>query len=234
MTARSPRLNPFLRHALAGWAPEHPQVRFPATFSVTEEGPNRALYLSPVGLEVLHAALDLPAADAALVRGDAGAAEIAWGELPHGDDDIEVVHLGASPAPEASGVDVPEPLLADPSAAVATGRGGRVALSLSDGCHGVVLSPDPELLARCLAGFLTSYVEAVVGPEIGLPPLTRDLLAPLIAPRPAGETCTATLALRARYWRLDLDWVDPAGEATDTERWVCEGPGGRWRAGWSW
>ena len=227
MTTRLP--NPFEAHDLAGWRSATPGVRFPPSFSVERDGEVHLLFVSPVSAPMLHAALDLPAGDAAALLDDRGAAHRrTWG-APLPDADLELVHLGAPGTVPPT--DLPSPLLAEPSALP---PGCEAALSVQDGCHGVVLSRDPERIARCLRRFLDAYVEAAAGTCARVPALPGAALTGLLAAAPAGATCRPALDVRPRFWVMELDWHDADGGNLGTERWVSEGPHGRWRAGWNW
>jgi hypothetical protein len=226
MTTRLP--NPFDHHDLVGWAPAQPGVRFPPSFRVERADDVHLLCASPVSAPQLHRALGLGAAEPAVQldeRGDAHAC--AWGETL-ADEDVELVHLGD---PDAAVHDLPVPLLAAPESLP---PGSRAALSVQDGCHGAVLSRDPDLLARCLGRFLDAYVEAASGDCGAVPGLAEGTLQGLLARAPEGATCRPSLEMHPRYWVLVLSWQSEDGEALHTERWIAEGPGGRWRAGWRW
>lgn len=232
MTSRQPRParnNPFLAHALDGWEREDGPVRYPVTFSVHTEGPLLGLYLSPVDLGSLHAALDLPGDDRALVRQGRGDRVVPWSRAGLLRPDVELVHLPAGI--DLAALDLPEPLLAAPHRAVPAGS--RVALALHDACHAAVYSPDREVLGRVLLGFLADYQVTVVGRPVHVPELPPPLLHALLEPRPTGAFTRVRLRPGRRYWVLELHHGLGDGGAVG-ERWVSEGEGGRWRAGWAW
>lgn len=227
MTTRLP--NPFEHHDLAGWRSAAPGVRFPPSFSVEQAGDVHMLFVSPVSAPMLHAALDLPAGDPAALLDERGGAQARpWGDAVP-DADIELVHLG--PGPGLAAGDLPSPLIADPAALPA---GCLAALSVQDGCHGVVLSRDPDRLTRCLRRFLDAYVEAAAGTCSDVPALPTSALSGLLDGAPEGASCRPALHVRPRFWVMDLDWHGADGAALGTERWVSEGARGRWRAGWDW
>lgn len=241
MSLRHPRpapSNAFLAHELIGWAPEHPHIRYPVTFGVYQAGPNLELDLTPSGLPALVEALGLPPGDVAVVLEDErGAREPrlgVWADLPSLGTELEAVHLPASvPRALAARLDLPSPLLASPEGAVPTELGSSVAISLHDGCHGSVITPDPALLARCLRSFLEEYIVAAIDGDVDLPALPDDVLAPLLEPLPVGAWYGLHFEARRRYWTLEARLHDPEG-ADLVHRWVCSGEGGRWRVGWSW
>jgi hypothetical protein len=227
MTTRLP--NPFERHDLSGWRSPTPGVRFPPSFSIERDGDVHLLFVAPVSAPMLRAALDLPAEDAAALLDHRGVAHARpWG-APLPDTDLELVHLGApgTVPPE----DLPSPLVSDPASLP---RGCAAALSVQDGCHGVVLSRDPDRISRCLRRFLDAYVEAAAGTCARVPAVPGPALDGLLATAPEGATCRPALDVRPRFWVMDLDWRDADGAALGTDRWVSEGPHGRWRAGWRW
>ena len=61
----------------------------------------------------------------------------------------------------------------------------------------------------------------------------RSLLGQLLAPLPEGSWYEMHLKLSSRVWTLEFELYDDEGPS-DVFRWVSEGEGGRWRAGWSW
>lgn len=232
MTLRQPRParnNPFLAHALDGWERDDGPVRYPVTFSVHAEGRVLGLYLSPVDLVTLHAALDLPADDHALVRQGEAWRVLPWGRAGGVVSDVELVHLPAGHDP--TDLDLPDPLLAAPDRALPPGS--AVSLGLHDDCHAAVYSADREVLGRVLGGFLADYQVTVVGRPVHVPELPTPLLQTLLEPRPPGAFTRVRLRPRRRYWVLELHHGLGDGGVVG-ERWVSEGEGGRWRAGWGW
>jgi hypothetical protein len=232
MTLRQPRPaqeNPFLAFSLDGWERDDGPIRYPVSFSVHAEGGNLGLYLSPVDLVALQAALDLPAADNALVLRGERRWTVPWEMVGVLGQDVDVVHVSAGI--DADDLDLPEPLLSNPAQAVPDGS--VVALSLHDGCHAAIYSRDRDVLGRVLQGFLGDYQATVVGRPVVIPDLTDELLHALLEPRPAGAFTRVRLRPARRYWVLELHHGLGDGGAVD-ERWVCEGEGGRWRSGWAW
>lgn len=239
MALRAPAPDsPFLAHALDGWTPALPHIRFPVTCGIYREGDNLALYLTPASVGAMARALALPDPDLAVVLSDgpalASARTLRWDQLSGLGPDVDLVHLPAGTDPAALSLDdLPTPLLANPDAAVPTALGGRAALSLQDGCHGAVIAREHALLARCLAGFLEEYVLSALSRDSAVPALDADALAPLLEPLPAGCFYGLRFEAHRRYWCLDAELHDGDG-VCDRYRLVCEGDGGRWRRGWSW
>jgi hypothetical protein len=233
---RAARTRPFLAQRLAHGADA--QLRpFPATFSVHDEDGVLGLYLSPVDLGWLAAALAMPEEDRALVvdgrARDRTGTTMPWSSvgLLHGE--VELVHLPADRAAEAPGLELPVPLLTDPARALDQRAGSRVALSLHDHCHAVVLSREQELLAQCVGAFITGFVEAARPDGERSPLVDPALLVPLVEPLPDDVWLQLSLDTSRRFWTLTLTEHADA-EVQRVTRWVCEGAGGRWRAGWHW
>lgn len=226
--------SPFLAHKLDGWKPDHPHIRFPVTVGVYQEGANYALYLTPAGMGSISAGLALPAEDLALIVDEGGRPQgsrlLRWADVAGLGQDVDLVHLPQDADTRDMGADLPVPLLAGPELAVPTEQGSRVAISLHDGCHGAVITPDRDLLAACLSGFLADYAVNVLSGAAAVPALSPDSLAPLLEPLPAGDYFGLRFQAHRRYWTLDARRQDE----DQTHRWVCEGEGGRWRPGWSW
>jgi len=227
MTTRLP--NPFESHDLSGWPSATPGVRFPPSFGLERDGDVNLLFIAPVSAPMLRAALGLPDGDAAALLDHRGRAHAhVWG-APLPDGDLEFVHLGVAgtrPPP-----DLPSPLVSGPASLPA---GCAAALSVQDGCHGVVLSRDPARISRCLRRFLDAYVEAAAGTSPRVPDVPGAALEGLLTTAPEGATCSPSLDMRPRFWVLDLAWRDAEGEELFVDRWVSEGADGRWRAGWRW
>lgn len=232
MTLRQPRPpqdNPFLAHALDGWEREDGPVRYPVTFAVHAEGPHLGLYLSPVDLVALHASLALPPGDQALVLQGERQWTVPWEMVSVLGQDLDLVHrpAGAPAVPP----ELPEPLGSDPSQALP--HDSAVALSLHDGCHAALYARDRTILGRVLQGFLADYQVTVVGRPVQIPQLPADLLHALLEPRPPGAFTRVQLRPHRRFWVLELEHGLGDGGVVN-ERWVSEGEGGRWRAGWGW
>lgn len=232
MTLRQPRSArelPFLDRTSTGGGADATPARAPMTFSVQEESPNLGLYLCSGDLRALVEALDLPDGDRALLLGAEGPVTVPWAMVGLLDADVEVVHLPAAEPRLASGL--PRSVLGDPSRALP--RGSRVAISHERGGPLAVFAADRELLSRCLGVAIARYLSSVVGRPIDAPTLSPRLQDALIQPRPAGAWTRLELDVRGRYWVLSLQHGH--GErGVVRERWVCEGEGGHWRAGWAW
>lgn len=204
------------------------------TCAVHEEGENLALYLTPVSLPRLSRAVGAAPDDLALILPDGADAPrtCRWDALYELELELDLVHLPArTPAHALEGLELPVPLLAAPEEALPAELGSRLALSVQDGCHGVVISRDQELLARCLGTVLDDYLSAVAGEQAAGAPLEGDLLQDLLEPQPPGACLELSFQRRSRYWLLEATGLgDGAGSSG---RWVCERGGGRWRA-WRW
>jgi hypothetical protein len=236
--------NPFLQNLLEGWNAPHSNVRFPVTFAVYREGPNLALYLTPSGVAPLKEALAIPPRDQAIVLDGSLFGELGkniampWAAIDKLKDEVDIVHLPEGvrledPAVQAALARLPVPLLARPEEALPAELGSQVALAVNDGCHAAVLVREPDLLARCFQRFIEEFVVAVRLEDTALPELDRSLLGQLLAPLPEGSWYEMHLKLSPRVWTLEFELYDDEGPS-DVFRWVCEGEGGRWRAGWSW
>lgn len=226
--------SPFLSQRLAGWTPVHPNLQFPVTFGIYEEGENLALYLTPASLEALCATLDLPGEDQAVyLSGDpeAGPSRVVpWSAVqgPEG----EVVHIAASAVLDPETIDaLPVPLLAAVAEALPLELGSRAAVSVQDGCHGAVIARDRGLLRGALRCFLEEYVATAVGPAGEVPSLRASDLEPLLQPLTPESWYDVTFLTHKRYWTLEV--ILHGGRTAQRHRWVCEGERGRWRSGWS-
>lgn len=212
----------------------NPLVRYPVSCAVYAEGENRALYLTPAELGPLASSLALPGEDLALLLdaspGLSAPRALAWSALLDIEGEADLVHLPARTSLEEPALgQLPVPLLACAAEAVPVELGSRVAISVADGCHGAVITRDEAVLRRCLTGFLTGYLRAILGPGPALPPIGDELLRPLLAPQPPDTCYLLEFRPRRRYWTLDAR--SPSGAAR--HRWVCEAESGRWRA-WTW
>ena len=236
--------NPFLQNRLEGWNAPHPNVRFPVTFAVYREGPNLALYLTPSGVAPLKEALGIPPRDQAIVLDGSLFGELGknvampWAAIDKLKDEVDLVHLPEGvrledPAVQEALARLPVPLLARPEEALPAELGSCAALAVNDGCHAAVLVREPDLLARCFQRFIEEFVVAVRLEDTALPELDRSLLGQLLAPLPEGSWYEMHLKLSPRVWTLEFELYDDEGPS-DVFRWVSEGEGGRWRAGWSW
>jgi len=235
--------NPFLKHALDGWRPAIPHIRYPVTFGLYREGKNWGLFLAPADLACIRAALQIPPSDAALVMEGAQVLNeafleapspprlIPWSEIDHLSGEVDLVHIPESAQDEVASIDLVTPVLAAPGRAVPTDVGSKIAIGLNDGCHIAVISPDLDLIQACLQGFIQDYIVSVMQRDTDLPDLEPSLVRELLVPMPTGEWCELMLHVRRRYWTLSAD--REGWDATPTQ-WVCEGESGRWRSGWSW
>lgn len=219
----------------ADWSATRAATARPASCALHREGGNLALYLTPTRVSDVAAWLDLPGEDhAVLLDPEPGVSTriLPWSALSARRAEAEVVHLPAhvSPAPEALAA-LPSPLLAALSDAVPRELGGRVAISAGADGHSVVVTREPRLLVRCLNGFLRALMLRTMSGEAPPPPFSRRALAPLLAPLPADAFYTFEFTVYRRFWTLDAARHGADGGAL---RWVCEGPRGRWREGWSW
>jgi hypothetical protein len=234
--ARAERTRPFLAQRLAVGS-ESELARFPATFSVHDEDGVFGLYISPVDLGWLASALALPPGDRAVLvdghgKGRSGTT-VPWSSLAHLTGEVELVHLPADRAAEAPSLDLPIPLLADPGRVLSERVGSRVAVSLQDNCHAVVLTREPELLSRCVGAFIAGFIESNRPDNEVAPTFDPALVAPFVDPIPDDSWLELDLDTSRRFWTLSITehGEDQYERAT---RWVSEGPNGRWRAGWSW
>ncbi len=218
-----------------GWTATRSAPALPATCALHREGSNSALYLSPAPVGAVARWLDLPGEDqAVLLDPEPGVPTrvMPWSLLAARSADADVVHLPATASLDSDSLAaLPSPLLAALAEAVPRAHGGRVAISAADSGHTVVVSRERRLLARCLDGFLRALILRAMSGEVCPPPFSGRTLAPLLAPLAADAWFTFEFQVYRRFWTLDATrhGDDPAGH-----RWVCEGPQGRWREGWSW
>ncbi len=238
--------NPFLGQVLVGSGREADPVRFPVTFAVERESERIwSLRMVPVGPGQVAPALDLGRDDRALVLSGGGLeairARTRWKGLPilpaaaalRLQPPVEWIHLPTGVQPRG---EPPTSLLAHPEAALPEAWGSRVALSVQDACHGELLSADPAVLRSALRAFLQCYQVSRIGRDADLPPIPDGLLNPLLEPLAPAAYHEAVFLPGERFWCLEFR-VREAGAAPDPSaivRWVSEGEGGTWRAGWSW
>lgn len=238
-----------LEPLLVGWNETERKVRFPVAFAVERESSRLwSLRLVPTGVPQFAAALTLPAADRLLLLSGGGigavyAPRIREGApmvpatlLPRLQAPVELVHVARGRAGSINPADVPACVLSDPEAAVPEAWGSRFALSIQDGYHGVLYTPERGLVRSCLRAWLRSYQRGILGRDACLPPLPDKLLEPLLEPLPPDTYFEASFQPSTRYWVLDLRLLEAGSEipVDDATRWVCEGEGGNWRPGWSW
>jgi hypothetical protein len=235
--------NPFLQHALHGWQPAIPHIRYPVTFGLYREGENWGLFLAPTDLACVRRGLDLDDDEMALVMTGAQILDdaflqaphpsklIPWCEIDNLTGEIDLVHVPRAAIELVTGFDLCTPILAAPERAVPTDIGSQVAIGLNDGCHVAIISPSLSRLQGCLRHFIQDYIVSVMQRDTDLPELPDRLVRSLLVPMEAGAWSELMLRVHKRFWTLELR--GPSGEATPT-RWVCEGESGRWRDGWSW
>jgi len=240
---KHPERSPFLRHRLQGWEPTIPHIRYPVTFGLYREGGNLGLFLAPADLAGVRRAMDLPGSDKALVFTGAQVLEdaflsapepayfVPWSSVDRLDGEVDVIHLPESADLDPEELAIVTPVLACPELAVPTDLGSRVTLGLNDSCHVAVISPDPELIKRCLNGFIQDYLSSAVLQDVPMPTLPDALIEELLEPLAPGAWQELMLHTRRSYWTLD---IHRHGSDTAPIRWVCEGAGGRWRGGWAW
>ncbi len=235
--------SPILRHALPGWTPQIPHIRYPVTFGLYQEGSNIGLFLAPTDLATVRGAMGLPkdaqalvlegaqVLDGALMEAPEPNRVLAWREIGSLEGDVDVIHLPGDLDIDPEEIDIPTPVLACPEQAVPTHLGSRVALGMNDGCHVAVISPEPKLIQQCLQGFIEDYLRCAVLEDGGMPELPSPLVEDLLTPLPPGAWHELMLHARQRYWTLD---IHRHGTDAPPIRWVCEGQSGHWRGGWAW
>lgn len=216
---------PFPPAALA----EEPAWARTAAFSVQDEGEALGLYLSAWTLAGLAAALDLPDEVPAVVLHGHARTPVPWALAARlrGDLEVAVGRLGSHLTVE----DLPDPLLADPAGALRAGA--HLVACIQASGEVVLFSRDTDLLERGLLGFLQAAVEEQCPEGSVPPPVAPALVAPLLAVQAPGVWTRVRLQPARRYWTLALE-TSGSGSSTAVSQWVCEGPEGRWRAGWSW
>lgn len=209
---------------------EEPEATRPAAaFSVQEEGGATGLYLSQWTLEALAAVLAVPDDALAVVLHGGTQTPLPWALARRLQGDLELVLFSAgAPAPPQA---LPQPILAAP--AVALQPGAHLAVSVQATGELAVFSRDPALLVRALRGFLQAVVKVQTAGERAEPALAPALVRPLLCAQAPGVSTRITVRRSERYWTLVLETT---GDGVDRSacQWVCEGPCGRWRAGWSW
>ena len=231
----------FRRHALDGFEPCVPHIRYPVTIGLYREGPNLGLFLAPLDLPLARRLTGIADTDHAVVlRGPAfledaylaaeGEAELrTWQDLDSLCGDVDVIHLpeGSRVRPSELGIDTP--LLAAPEQAVPSDLGSRVAIGFADGCHTAIISPDDALIRRTLSGFISAY--AAEASQRPAPALSSSLIDVLMEPHSPGRWHELRWLPARKFFALE---VAPNGDTTRATRWVCGGHGQSWRPGWSW
>ena len=185
------------------------------------------LYLQPIALCSMR--LNIPDGDTALVLGDD--LRLRWSDLRDWVGEGEIVHLPARVDPDK--VHLIEPLLLCPEEAVPTGAGSRLAISIQDGAHGVVITPEPKLLHGVLRCHLTHWLRRQLRGVQALPSISDGVLEALCTPSGPAAWTTLHLDNTRRYWTLEIITHAP-GAQTSIQRLISEGDGGSWRSGWEW
>ncbi len=234
---------------LVGWDSTDKKVRFPVTFAVERETDRVwSMRMVPAGIAQLAPALSFSSPDRLLLLSGGGvgavyAPRVRRGVpvvpatlLPRLQAPVELIHVARGKAGSIRAADIPTTLLQDPEAAVPEAWGSRFALSIQDGCHGVIYTPERGLLRSCLRAYLRSYQRSVLAEHAQLPPLPDALLDPLLEPYSPDTYVEVLFQPSDRYWTLELSLLQAGSEEPLDEsiRWVCEGEGGTWRSGWSW
>ena len=194
-----------------------------------------ALYLNPASAGDIAGWLNLPGEDQAiLLDPEPGVSHrvLPWASVLARAGDTELVHLPSGATPDEDALrDLPSPLLTAPALALPAALGSRVALSVADRGHAVLLSRQRAPLAAALDGFLRSLLRASLSGPVDPPRFGPRTLAPLLEPLSADSWFTFHFQVQRRYWTLD---AQRHGGAEGSIRWVCEGAEGRWREGWTW
>ena len=242
MTHALSRTGPFVGNVLDGFTPSVPHIRYPVTWSLNQEGPNLGLYAAPIDLNLIRTVTSNLGDDWALVHtpeshGDASSAlsdeplrPIRWRNLNRLRGDVDLTHHPhhAGEAPRIP--EHPASVLAAPHRAVPTDAGSRLAIAFSDACHAAFITPDHELIAGILGGFIRAYIQAASGSST-VPAFPLEPGAPLLDLMAPGEWNELRFAPRQRYWLLE---VLRNGNPHTALQWVSEGQSGYWRHGWSW
>jgi len=238
-----------LSKLLVGWNAAEQKVRFPVTFAVERETDRVwSLRMVPAGIAQLASALSLGASDRLLLLSGGGVGAVYAPRvrpgvpvvpatlLPRLQAPVELIHVARGCAGSIRAQDIPTSLLSDPEAALPEAWGSRFALSIQDGCHGVIYTHERSLLRACLRAYLRSYQSSVLSEHTQLPPLPDALLDPLLEPYSPDTYVEVLFQPSDRYWTLELRLLRAGSEEPLDEsiRWVCEGEGGAWRSGWSW
>jgi hypothetical protein len=246
---RLPSKDPFLDQVLVGWAPWDRRLRFPVTFSVEKETDRvMALRASPMGLSSLLGALPRRQKDCYAVLSGGGESLSGCLRLPDGQAlcsgkdvhrlsaPLEIVHLGQLDLGVARNLRLPETVLLHPDRVLPPGSTSGFALSIQDGCHGLLLCTEKKILRNCLRVFLEACQRSVLGGEGRIPPISDALLEPLLVSTPPGVFRELRFLRGQHFWRMEFQRVVAGygGPLDETLQWVCEGSEGRWRAGWHW
>ena len=235
------RTEVFRRHALTGFVPSVPHIRYPVTIGLYEEGENLGLFLAPIDLALARLLTGIADDDRALVLHGPAVMDdayltaesepdwLTWSQLDTLCGDVDAIHFPERARVRADLLDIRTPILASPEHAVPTEFGSRVAIGFSDGCHAAIISPDRALIRETLTGFIAAY--AAEAAEAAVPQPPDALVNALMQPGKPGEWFELRWLTRQRYCALE---VAPRGDVTRASRWVSRGPGHSWRPGWSW
>lgn len=234
------RSRPFTGHVLDGFEPSVPHIQYPVTWSITQNGTSLELCIAPIDVPLIRLVTADLASDAAIVlsASSGNGREVLtseprmaqWSDMERFNGHLELIHIPSTVSVDPATLDLPTTILADSSAAVPTALGSRLAVSFTDLCHGVFISPDRRLLARILSAYLEAFTETASGSS-RVPPIPPGPLAALLTPSAPGDWNEARFIPREGYWVLELQ---ENGSTPALRRWVAEGPRGHWRQGWSW
>ena len=241
MPPLSARSDVFTRHTMSGFTPVVPHIRYPVTIGLYHEGDNLGLFLAPADLGLIRQLTGLPADDRALLlsgsailddaflQASPGPQLVAWADVDRLTGDADVIHIPQSTDLNLDEFEIPTPVLAAPEHAVPTQLGSQVAIGFADGCHAAVIAPDPQLIQRCITGFIKAYVESATQRQC--PTLPTDLVPTVMGPMPPGTWTELQIIPSQRFFALEFARNGETGSST---RWICKGPHHNWRVGWSW
>lgn len=155
--------------------------------------------------------------------------------LPYARPPFEALFFDGQVSPEDLLDRLPSCLLAAPDSALPEELGARAALVVDERGEAVVLSRQPELLARCLAPSLEQTLRAALHGE-ELPTASVEALTTLIAPMEDAAWCQLTVEEYGHYRALVVEIRDgqQGGRTVDRSHWVAPRRGGSWRTDWSW
>ena len=143
------RTEVFRRHALTGFVPSVPHIRYPVTIGLYEEGENLGLFLAPIDLALARLLTGIADDDRALVLHGPAVMDdayltaesepdwLAWSQLDNLSGDVDAIHFPERARVRADLLDIRTPILAAPEHAVPTEYGSRVAIGFSDGMVGI-------------------------------------------------------------------------------------------------
>jgi len=243
MAAHAAIACPFTANVLAGWEPVHPHIRYPVTLGLYREGDNYALFIAPVDLGLLRSIVPIADDEQALVLAGAQvlgdsflqaptpARRIPWAEISTLSDEVDVIHLPKNSRLDPSQIEIPTPILAAPEQSVPAKWGSKLAISLNDGCHAAVISPDPSIIRTVLTGFMAAYAQSAMDRPISFPTIPSEMQHSLLAPMNPGEWTELRFLPRKRYWMFEFAHQ---GDPLTASRWVAHAERGQWRGGWSW